>query len=101
MEKKKEKKGPAIVGRTPSQMNGPYWRKKTDNVTTELLKLPKSKAVSYLKVHRRSRGGSKLDIQFWKTLANGYMIYVDVTNCKVGIIQGLGGNTMFDGSTKK
>lgn len=96
-----KKSAPVVVGKPPSQLNGPYWRKDTDNVTSQIAKLPKAKAVSYLKVIRHSRGGSKTDIQYWKTLSNGYMIYVDVTNCKIGIVQGLGGNTRFDGSTKK
>jgi hypothetical protein len=99
--KKKEAEGPIIVGKPPSQMNGPYWRKDTDNVTEQLKKLPKATAVAYFKVIKRSRGGSKLDIQYWKTLANGYMIFVDVGNCKIGVVQGFSGNTGITGATKK
>jgi hypothetical protein len=97
----KKKTEPIIVGKPPSQMNGPYWRKDTDNVTEEIAKLPKAKAVSYFKVIRRVRGGSKTDIQFWKTLSNGYMVFVDVGNCKMGIVQGFSGNTGFMGATKE
>lgn len=89
-----------IVGKPPSQMNGPYWRKNTDNVTEQIAKLPKAKAISYFKVFKGSHGGAKIDIQFWKTLNNGYMVFVDVTNCKIGIVQGFSGNTGFSGSTK-
>lgn len=95
-----KKKNVVIVGKPPSQMNGPYWRKDTDNVTDEISKLPKAKVVSYMKVIRRVRGGTKTDIQFWKTLSNGYMVYVDVTNCKIGVVQGFSGNTGFMGATK-
>lgn len=97
---KKEKSGPIIVGKPPSQINGPYWRKNTDNVTEVISKLTKAKAVSYFKVIKRSHGGSKTDIQFWKTLSNGYMVFVDVGNCKMGVVQGFSGNTGFLGATK-
>lgn len=95
------KKDKIIVGKPPSQMNGPYWRKDTDNVTEQIAKLPKAKAISYFKVIKRVHGGSKTDIQFWKTLSNGYMVFVDVANCKIGIVQGFSGNTGFMGATKK
>jgi hypothetical protein len=98
MAKKSDK---IIVGKPPSQINGPYWRKDTDNVTEQISKLPRPTVVSYMKVIRKVRGGTKTDIQFWKTLSNGYMVYVDVTNCKIGVVQGLSGNTGFMGATKK
>jgi len=98
---KKKKSEPIIVGKPPSQMNGPYWRKATDNVTEEILKLPKAKVVSYFKVRQRTRGGAKLDIRFWKTLSNGYMVFVDETNCRIGIVQGFSGFYAIEGSNKR
>lgn len=99
--RRKEKEVKIIIGETPSQKNGPYWREHTDNVTEQILKLPRSKAISYLRVTHGSRGGAKLERQFWKTLANGYMVFVDETNCRIGIVQGFGANRGILGSNKK
>lgn len=104
MAKKKEaatKTNPIVIGKPPSQQNGPYWRTKKGNVTEQMEGLPKPKIVSYLKCIRGSHGGSKLDISYWKTLSNGYMVFVNTTDCKIGVVQGFGGNTQLQGATKK
>lgn len=82
-------------------MNGPYWRKPTDNVASQLSKLPKAKAVSYLAVHRKVHGGSITEIQYWKTLSNGYMICVDVSRCKIGVVLGFPLGVGISGSNKR
>lgn len=98
---KKKAEPKIVIGKTPAQQNGPYWRTRRGNVTEEMGKLPKAKAISYLKCIRGSNGGSKLDISYWKTLSNGYMVFVNTTDCKIGIVQGFGGNTQIQGATKK
>lgn len=95
---------PSIIGIPPSQRKDNQWYKRGNNnilELSELQKLPKAKAVSYMKVMYGSRGGSKLEIQYWKTLDNGYMIYVDVANMRIGIVLGLSANRGIIGSNKR
>lgn len=90
------------IGIIPSQENGPYWKTNgAENITAILEGMEPVKATSYLKVEYRSHGGSKTEIQYWKTLQNGYMIYVDITNCRLGIVQGIGTNRGISGATKQ
>jgi hypothetical protein len=91
-------------GVPPSQMKGAQWYlRKGDNIMTEeklIAAFSGVKAISYFKVLYRSRGGVRNEIQYWKTLANGYMIFVDMCNMKMGIVQGIGMNRGIEGSTK-
>lgn len=92
------------LGVPPSQMKGNQWYlRKSDNIMTEeklIAAFSGVKAISYFKVIYHSRGGMRQEIQYWKTLANGYMIFVDMCNMKMGIVQGIGTNRGIQGSTK-
>lgn len=92
-----------ILGTPPSQMKGAQWYLRKGNIMTldKLGKMPPAKSVSYLKVTYASRGGSKVEIQYWKTLSNGYMIYVDCANMKIGVVLGLNANRGIEASTKR
>lgn len=91
-----------IIGKTASAMNEPWYKREgTATDINHFLKLPASKAVSYFKVFRRIRGGAGIHEQYWKTLDNGYMIYIDLGTMKMGIVQGLPSPFAFSASTKK
>lgn len=72
---------------------------KIDDLEKEM---PKVKIVSYFKVTYLTGGTQRRHhIQFWKTMDNGYMIYVDVGQMKTGIVQGLPFGRVLHASTKK
>jgi hypothetical protein len=93
-----------IVGKPPSQQKGNQWylRKEKGIMNFENLmkEFPKQTVISYLKIIKGIRGGQQLT-QYWKTLSNGYMVYVDTLNMKIGIVQGLSANFGIMGSSKK
>lgn len=92
------------IGKPPSQMKGNHWyeRKGPMMKFDSMIKdFPKQRAVSYFTISYRSHGGAKYNIQYWKTLSNGFMIYVDIANMKMGIVQGLTPNRIISGCTKR
>jgi hypothetical protein len=100
--KKKDK--PLKIGTPPSQMKGKKWYERPGNVLDpeELLRiLPKSKVVSYLKVSGKSFGGALQEIQYWKVLDNGYMIFVDLGRCRIGIVRGMPTNRFISAGTRR
>lgn len=101
----KKKENPIIIGKPPSQMKGKQWYNRGGkNVLDpeELLRLlPKSKAVSYLKVSGASFGGALKEEQYWKVLDNSYMIFVDLGRCRIGIVRGMPMNRYICASTKR
>lgn len=94
-----------IMGTPPSQMRGKKWYERHGkNVLDpeELLRiLPKSKAVSYLKISGRSFGGALTEDQYWKVLDNGYMVFVDLGRCRIGIVRGFPNNRYISASTRR
>lgn len=97
------KKKISVIGKPASQLGeAPYKRGWHNAVSIErILKVGKPKAVSYLKMVYISRGGGKTNVQFWKTVSSGYMIYVDETNIRIGLVLGLTGNQGIVASNKK
>lgn len=102
---KNKKEKPIIVGQVPSQMKGNKWYQGNDKNIMELesllLGFKNQTPVSYFKIEYGSHASRKQNLQFWKTISNGYMVYVDVTNMKMGIVQGFGVNRKVMGSSKK
>ena len=101
---KKQKPTPQIiVGKTASQLNEPWYARKGNatDLAHAMKFAGKPKAVSYFKVNQRTRGGSKLEEIYYKTLCNGYMVYVDVANIKIGVVQGMGSFYAITGSAKQ
>lgn len=92
------------LGIPPSQRKGNQWYLRHGRNIMELdalLSLQPSKTVSYFKIEYKSRGGSRTEIKYCKTLGNGYMIFVDAANMKIGIVQGFGYDRGITGSNKK
>jgi hypothetical protein len=97
-----KKASPVIIGKTASALND-SWYKRSGTATdiNHFLKQPPSKSVSFFKVYRKTRGGSAVMEQYWKTLDNGYMIFVDLGSMKMGIVQGMPSAAKFSSCSKK
>lgn len=103
--RKASQKMPIIIGGVSSAMNERWYYREGTATSLEhflgLMKKTPPKAISYFKVYRKLRGGSALIEQYWKTFDNGYMVYFDLGQMKMGIVQGLPTQYTFAACTKR
>jgi len=101
---KKEK--PIQLGIPPSQRPENRWYnlhgKRRIEIDTLITSLPKERVISYFKLEFKTGGGqNRQHEQYVKTLSNGYMVYVDVAQCKMGILQGFPAGRRIEASNRR